>query len=101
LDDTLLATLSSEGPGPDEHAEWSGEAERLARVWPRIDRDNRALLALHDIEGYTLEELTDITGLKEGTLKSRLHRARVLLGRLLRHGPALAEVKVLGGGKRL
>jgi RNA polymerase sigma-70 factor (ECF subfamily) len=50
------------------------------------------LLALHDIEGYSLADLQEITGLKEGTLKSRLHRARVRLGKLLqreqRFGPS-------------
>ena len=36
-------------------------------------------------QGYTLAELRGITGLKEGTrLESRLHRARVRLGKLLR-----------------
>jgi RNA polymerase sigma-70 factor (ECF subfamily) len=49
-----------------------------------LDREQRALLALHDVEGYTLEEINRITGLKEGTLKSRLHRARVRLGKFLR-----------------
>ncbi|HSD70433.1 MAG TPA: RNA polymerase sigma factor [Woeseiaceae bacterium] len=99
LDDSLLATLEAGSPGPDEQAEWSAKAARLVSVWPHIDRDNRALLALHDIEGYTLAELTEITGLKEGTLKSRLHRARVLLGRMLQAGTG--EVRHIGGGKRL
>jgi RNA polymerase sigma factor (sigma-70 family) len=101
LDDALLATLTSDEPGPDEQAEWAGKAARLARVWPRIDRDKRALLTLHDIEGYTLEELQEVTGLKEGTLKSRLHRARVSLGRMLQKDPDLAEFKVISGGKRI
>ncbi len=101
LDDARLATLTSDAPGPDEQAEWTGKAARLARVWPRIDRDKRALLTLHDIEGYTLTELTEITGVKEGTLKSRLHRARVSLGRMLQQDPDLAEITVISGGKRI
>jgi DNA-directed RNA polymerase specialized sigma24 family protein len=48
------------------------------------------LLALHDVEGYTLVEIHSLTGLKEGTIKSRLHRARVRLGRLLQRGDAPA-----------
>jgi RNA polymerase sigma factor (sigma-70 family) len=100
LDDALLSTLTSDEPGPDEQAERAGKAARLARVWPRIDRDKRALLTLHDIEGYTLEELQEITGLKEGTLKSRLHRARVSLGKMLQKDHDLAEIKVISGGGR-
>ena len=35
-------------------------------------------------EGHSLAELNQMTGIKEGTLKSRLHRARVRLGKLLK-----------------
>lgn len=73
----------SETPGPLESAERELQAERLHRAWRRLDASQRTLLALHDIEGYTLAELVELTGTKEGTLKSRLHRARVKLGRLL------------------
>jgi RNA polymerase sigma-70 factor (ECF subfamily) len=48
-----------------------------------LDSEQQALLAMHDIEGHSLAELMELTGLKEGTLKSRLHRARVRLGKLL------------------
>jgi DNA-directed RNA polymerase specialized sigma24 family protein len=38
-------------------------------------------------------EIQALTGLKEGTIKSRLHRARVRLGRLLaRTGAAAATI---------
>lgn len=83
IDDVGSAEPVSELPGPAEHAERTIQAERLGRAWGRLDREQRTLLALHDIEGYTLAELVELTGTKEGTLKSRLHRARVKLGRLL------------------
>jgi RNA polymerase sigma-70 factor (ECF subfamily) len=83
LETTGDAALVSADPGPAERTEAAFTAERLDRAWQRLDNDQRALLALHDIEGYTLKELNAMTGLKEGTLKSRLHRARVRLGRLL------------------
>jgi RNA polymerase sigma-70 factor (ECF subfamily) len=34
---------------------------------------------LHDVEGYTHDEIADMTGLATGTIKSQLHRARRLL----------------------
>lgn len=71
-------------PSPEDDAESALDAQRLEQAWQRLDRVQRALLALHDIEGYTLVELKEMTGLPEGTLKSRLHRARVRLGKLLR-----------------
>jgi len=77
--------MASEQPGPAELAEQLLDAKYLDRAWRRLDREQRALLALHDVEGHSLAEINEITGIKEGTLKSRLHRARVRLGKLLRH----------------
>jgi RNA polymerase sigma-70 factor (ECF subfamily) len=48
-----------------------------------LNDEQRLLLALHDVEGYSLAEIHSLTGLKDGTIKSKLHRARVRLGRLL------------------
>ena len=77
-------TLVSDAPGVAELVDEVQRKQRLDRAWRRLGKEQRALLALHDIEGYSLAELTQMTGLKEGTLKSRLHRARVKLGRLLK-----------------
>jgi RNA polymerase sigma-70 factor (ECF subfamily) len=76
-------TLVSDAPGVVEQVDSALRRQRLDRAWQRLAKEQRVLLALHDIEGYSLAELVQITGLKEGTLKSRLHRARVKLGKLL------------------
>jgi RNA polymerase sigma-70 factor (ECF subfamily) len=83
IDDVEDEALTYEGPSPVEEAERAIERRRLAGAWRHLDHEQRALLTLHDVEGYSLAELMELTGLKEGTLKSRLHRARVRLGRLL------------------
>lgn len=83
LETVEQGAMAADAPGPYEETESAQRSERLARAWQRLDKDNRSLLALHDVEGYSLAEMMVITGLKEGTLKSRLHRARVKLGRLL------------------
>jgi len=41
--------------------------------------DQRELVVLRDIENMTYDEIQDVTGLPEGTVKSRLHRARLAL----------------------
>jgi RNA polymerase sigma-70 factor (ECF subfamily) len=79
-----VLALASDEPGPLELTERAFDARNLDRAWLRLDREQRALLALHDVEGHSLAELNQITGIKEGTLKSRLHRARVRLGKLMR-----------------
>ena len=44
-----------------------------------MDTDFREILVLRDIEDLSYEELSQITGLTDGTVKSRLHRARAML----------------------
>jgi RNA polymerase sigma-70 factor (ECF subfamily) len=57
----------------------------------RLGNEQRALLILHDVEGYSLNELETIMALKLGTIKSKLHRARVKLGRVLQADGSFAE----------
>jgi RNA polymerase sigma-70 factor (ECF subfamily) len=90
IDDVDERALVSEQPGPLEEAERALARRRLDDAWRHLDEEQRALLALHDVEGYSLLELNEITGIKEGTLKSRLHRARVRLGKLLERVSAAA-----------
>ena len=92
--------LSSTEPGPLEQTEALMSSERLDRAWRRLDDGQRALLALHDIEGYSLAELNEMMGIKEGTLKSRLHRARVRLGKLLQLEETVGAPKAGLGGLR-
>ena len=88
--------LASSDPGPEDLADGSQVEERLERAWQHLTREQRALLSLHDVEGYSLAELRDITGLRLGTLKSQLHRARVRLGKLLQRESVPVSL-VLGG----
>jgi RNA polymerase sigma-70 factor (ECF subfamily) len=44
-----------------------------------LDEDHRELVVLRDMEELSYEEIVAITGLNEGTVKSRLHRARTAL----------------------
>lgn len=80
--DDYLQTPSGE-PGPEEQTEAMQQHERLQRAWYHLDGEQRALLVLQGIEGHSLAEIETITGMPQGTLKSRLHRARTRLGRLL------------------
>ena len=82
--------------GPAEEIDVLLLRERLDRAWRRLDDQQRALLALHDIEGYSLAEMNEMMGIKEGTLKSRLHRARVRLGKLLEHEQQVGASRAIG-----
>jgi RNA polymerase sigma-70 factor (ECF subfamily) len=64
---------------PDEAAQ-GNELERAVRkALASLDEEHRSLIVLRDLEGLAYEEIVTITGLPDGTVKSRLHRARAAL----------------------
>jgi RNA polymerase sigma factor (sigma-70 family) len=71
---------------PTVLADQEFERERIAAAWPRLHVQHRVVLSLHEIEGYSLEEVSAITDVPLGTTKSRLHRARQRLRELLNGG---------------
>jgi RNA polymerase sigma-70 factor (ECF subfamily) len=44
-----------------------------------LDPDHKEIVVLRDIEGFSYEEIARILNLPEGTTKSRLHRARMVV----------------------
>jgi RNA polymerase sigma-70 factor (ECF subfamily) len=48
-----------------------------------LDEEHRTLVVLRDVEELSIEEICEITGLPDGTVKSRLHRARLVLRKKL------------------
>ena len=45
----------------------------------KLPKGARAVLVLHDVEGYPQQEIADMLGIAVGTVKAQLHRARRLL----------------------
>jgi RNA polymerase sigma-70 factor (ECF subfamily) len=60
------AVEANEGP-----TQWS---EALRALWGRIDPEHRDLLALHHIGGFTIAQLSDLTGHARATIKKRIER---------------------------
>lgn len=72
------------GPGePESEAIRSNNAQQLDLVLAELSDEHRRLILLHDVEGYKLSEIQQLTGVPIGTIKSRLHRARARLRELL------------------
>jgi RNA polymerase sigma-70 factor (ECF subfamily) len=59
------------------------DAIDLQAALSRLQPELRAILVLHHLEGRGLPELASILGVPEGTVKSRLHTARLALQRWL------------------
>jgi RNA polymerase sigma-70 factor, ECF subfamily len=60
-----------------------GERIDLERALALLPAGYRAVLVLHDVEGYTHEEIGERLGIAGGTSKSQLFHARRTLRRLL------------------
>jgi RNA polymerase sigma-70 factor (ECF subfamily) len=54
-------------------------AERLRAAIAKLPPEHRLVLVLHDMEGLSDEEIAEVTGLKRGNVRVRLHRARLFV----------------------
>ncbi len=74
-----IAPLSAQIDRPDvilEAAELDG---LMQKAIAELDEDQRLLVVLRDVEEMSYEEIGEVTSLPEGTIKSRLHRARMAI----------------------
>jgi RNA polymerase sigma-70 factor (ECF subfamily) len=74
--DEIIASMSDESNSPHKLTELQHSKNTLQTVINSLNPEQRLIIALHDIEGHTLPELSEIMDTPIGTLKSRLHRAR-------------------------
>jgi RNA polymerase sigma factor (sigma-70 family) len=71
---------------------------RILMAMNRLNSDQRTLVALRDVEGLSIKELQELTGLPSGTIKAQLHRTRAKLGRILSNDETLKpHLKAIGG----
>jgi RNA polymerase sigma-70 factor (ECF subfamily) len=64
---------------PDDMVEGMQMEAIMRRCIAELEPDFREALILRDVENLTYEEIVQITCVAEGTVKSRIHRARTLL----------------------
>ena len=75
LESQSFQPVSAE-PSPEEHAERSELNAELQKAILALSDDQRAVLVLIDVQGFSYEETTESVGASIGTVKSRLNRAR-------------------------
>jgi RNA polymerase sigma-70 factor (ECF subfamily) len=82
--------LASDEPGPERAYEQNNLDPEIQRALDALPADFRAAVVLCDLEGLTYEEIALTLDIKVGTVRSRIHRGRVLLREALAHrAPAL------------
>jgi RNA polymerase sigma-70 factor, ECF subfamily len=75
-----LEQLSADSTiNPEMFAIRSEEAWRLREAIQKLPAQYRIILVLRDMEGLTDDEVAEITGLRSGTVRVRLHRARLFV----------------------
>ena len=89
-----MSDVPAEEPGPEAAAIGSVRAREVHRALGRIAADQRAVIVLHDLQGLDYAEVAAALEVPVGTVKSRLHRARLALARELGH---LKESEPSGG----
>lgn len=73
----------AQAPDPERPSEREDQCRQLHQALSQLEPEQRDLVLLHDLEGYTAEEAAAILAIPLGTVKSRLHRARARLKQLL------------------
>jgi RNA polymerase sigma-70 factor, ECF subfamily len=74
-----IVALQSAVPGPEATITANRLERAIQAEIAQLEPEHRLLIVLRDIQGLSYAEILTITGLQEGTLKSRLHRARLAL----------------------
>ncbi len=69
----------SEDDNPERAAQKAETNEFVIRALNALDEDHRTVLVLKDIESLGYEEIAAILSVQLGTVKSRVHRARMAL----------------------
>lgn len=89
------APLSDQFPtgdtGPQEALERRADRDAVRAALDRLPADQRETLELVFYHGLSGPEAAEVLGIAPGTVKSRLHRAKRHLERLLRLGEAMDE----------
>ena len=79
-----MPDVESPAAQPDEQTEQRRNRALPDKVLARLDEELRAVFVLQDIEGLSKREAADALGVPQGTVASRLRRARVAFDALLR-----------------
>jgi len=97
IDDDLgtIEEKPSPGSGPAAHVEDRERKELIQRALDRLSPDLREAVVLRDLHDLDYLEISQVLGVPQGTVKSRINRGRLELARVLKRmeglrGPAEA-----------
>ena len=83
-EEIVYETYASEQAGPSETVNSELTRKFLNTALEKLSEEHRTVVLLHDVEGYDLQEISEIIDVPVGTIKSRLNRARTHLREIIR-----------------
>ena len=91
----------TEPPSSPDHADRAAASADVQRALMAVLPEFRAVLIMFEIQDLPIEEIAATLQIPPGTVKSRLHRGRISLGRALGGaqpaGEAFSEPAAVGG----
>lgn len=101
-DEETERPLPDSAPTPEEHLDNRELGRELAAALAEVSEEHRRIVLLRDVSGMSYTEIAEVLEISEGTVKSRLSRARIALRKvLLRRGnllPVVPSNPSKGGG---
>jgi RNA polymerase sigma-70 factor, ECF subfamily len=82
--DAPVRQYAADEPDAAQQVETGQLQQAVRAAIDKLADDHREAVVLRDLQGLSYEEISEITGQAVGTVKSRIHRARVELARLLK-----------------
>lgn len=71
-----FSAIERESAGGPDVSERLAMRQRLDNMLDQLERRDRSMLVLKEVEGFSVEEIADLLGLNANTVKVRLFRAR-------------------------
>ena len=83
LEDPDLPPLPDQGPSPEERTAAEEDRQALWRAIEELPEQHRTILLMREMDGLSYKEIALALSLEDGTVRSRLARARTVLKKLL------------------
>lgn len=80
------ARLPSSSPSPDDEYEHKEIAGVLEKAIAELPDGYRELIVMFHMDGLSIKEVSNVTGMKETVIKNRLYRGRQMLRKILEAG---------------
>jgi RNA polymerase sigma-70 factor (ECF subfamily) len=94
-ENSVKRQVESDEPGPYEQYEKSEIRRIMTDAIGKLTEEHRMVIILRDIQGFSYNEISKIVKCPEGTVKSRINRARQALRELLETNRELLGMRIV------